>query len=377
MTTNAPAVMTPAIIQPAQPAQTKVPISEFLEGIFGRDYEKTQKFLYKKLNKIGIKIHDFADRNSIKINPFEFPQHNNEIRVYDWVDFDKAYAILENYNTINRPIDTRDVFRWAISMLSGEWNESNPDALLFSADQTLLNGQHRLTAILVAYTVCPTIKIKFPIEFNKPKSIMNIIDINGVRTTADKAVMTMKQAGIKFDNDKYNGVKLSSLMGIVNSMFLGQNTPESMRIEFLNKHRDLVSTFYKILSKVPIIRFNASWAACFVKAALPDYYGKDVILPLAKRFAEQTYKVDDADGRQDPLKALHHKLYQVKAGKIKLNPKERYGLALKAVRKSLLEENIKKLHVTNVDWTIDEARDFKNRGKDSPVLKAFARKNNH
>ena len=52
-------------------------------------------------------------------------------------------------NTRNRAINPRAVTRYAVAMTNGQWKVGN-DAICIGLDGTLLNGQHRLTAIVQA-----------------------------------------------------------------------------------------------------------------------------------------------------------------------------------------------------------------------------------
>ena len=364
------------------PTPDKVtPLDAYLDEVLQKSSIKFKKALLKKIEKLGLELHDFSERDGVTIDPLLFPPPittkrgstqlpiNN--RTYAWFDPSKALEILSNHNDKNRPIDPRKVMEWAVAMLTGQYLEDNPDGIYFDPDKILLNGQHRLVALIISEAVSPAIKMAFPIEFNKPKELMPVIDIVRVRNLGDKAVMQMKEDGIVFSNNgRYKGTRVDNLSKIANSM-LNDNTIASVdRINFVQENLDLLLAFYQALKKIPIIRYNASWAAAFTKAALPEFFGSDTILPLAERFANQTFT-----GPRDPLRVLFTRFNKVKEGREKLKPRERYGLTVKAIRKALLEEEVSNLHVTSVDWTKEEAKSYKVQGKNSGILKKMSRKN--
>jgi hypothetical protein len=349
--------------------QETTELEKFLDFIVNRKSVSLHKSLLKRISEMGRDLHDFSDRDGMVIESLAFPPSSTEeSRVFDYFDAAKALDLLLSSNSINRPIDPKKVYRYAIAILTGKYHESNPDGLMFNPEQKLMNGQHRLVALVVASIVIPNVNLKLPVEFNKPKELMSLIDVD--RTSSDKAVMSMKQDGIEFVNDKYNNIRVPTLMNIVNSMYLGKIVSVETKIAFFKEHRDLIVDFYNILKKVSGIRYNATWAAAFVKAALPKHIGRADIEPLARRFGSTIHI-----GEDDPIKILWSKLMKLKDGKIKLKPTERYGITVKALRKALLEEKVSNLHATFVDWSEEEGRDWRVRGKDSPVLKAMSRKN--
>lgn len=60
-----------------------------------------------------------------------------------------AQYILENCNTLNRPLNKKRVTQIANSIKSGEW-QINGETIIFSKNKRLLDGQYRLSAIVAA-----------------------------------------------------------------------------------------------------------------------------------------------------------------------------------------------------------------------------------
>jgi len=353
-------------------------VSDFLEKLVGKDYNKIKTKLMNRLSKLGKVAADYSARKNIVILPLVFPDPNSGIKRFrdetgsssaPYVDADLAIDQLQKYNTMNRPITPHEVYKLAIAMITGEYDEHNPDGIYYCVDRTLLNGQKRYLATVAASLIIPDIKIRFPMEFNHEKKLMRVIDIPEKRTLAHVAVMEMKRKGITFENQLYQGVTASQLMELVNGMHMGKILDDDTKVEILDLNKDLFVKFFNVLRKNKSnLRYNASWAACFVKAALPEFFGEKVIFPIAERFAQQKFSGDG-----DPLRELHNRL--ARATKENITPKLRYGLVLKAIRKVLLEEKVVNLHSTTYDWTVEEAKDYLVKSKNSSLLRAASRLN--
>lgn len=100
-----------------------------------------------------------------------------------------AEALLQR-NTINRPLNKNVVFRYARQMENGDW-KSNGEAIRIGADGTLLDGQHRLAAIVKTGLSIPLLVVSglekdviCTIDTGKPRSIADHLEIFGVKGNA-------------------------------------------------------------------------------------------------------------------------------------------------------------------------------------------------
>lgn len=82
-------------------------------------------------------------------------------------------------NTNNRPIRQSKVDSLAESMKKGEWELSN-DAITISEGNVLLNGQHRLLAVVQSGTPC-----NFIVYTGAPDSTFDIMDTPSLRRISD------------------------------------------------------------------------------------------------------------------------------------------------------------------------------------------------
>lgn len=82
-------------------------------------------------------------------------------------------------NTVNRRLRIDAVNQYANDMAAGRWTVSE-SAICFSPDGKLLNGQHRLTAIIQSGATVPMLVMR-----NVPVESMSNMDAGRKRTTAD------------------------------------------------------------------------------------------------------------------------------------------------------------------------------------------------
>jgi hypothetical protein len=91
---------------------------------------------------------------------------------------DMARKMLE-HNDGNRPKKKSVVARYAAVMLAGNWSLS-PDGLIFGRDGRLLQGQHRLSAVIVA-----DVPIDFVVWTNVDDNVFRVLDRGAIRTASD------------------------------------------------------------------------------------------------------------------------------------------------------------------------------------------------
>jgi hypothetical protein len=143
-----------------------------------------------------------------------------------------AYRLLES-NTANRNIRQRRVEQYSRDMKAGRWVQ-NGDTLKFSPDGTLLDGQHRLWAVVEANR-----EIEFLVVEGVDPSVMPTIDTGATRGFQDVASI--------------NGYPNATLLASVTRMLYwydylrdtysaprGTNMSHGMLQEYLDQHPDTV-----------------------------------------------------------------------------------------------------------------------------------------
>ena len=94
-----------------------------------------------------------------------------------------------NGNAVNRSLRPLRVAQYARAMTAGHWVITNDD-ICFAPDGTLLNGQHRLSAIVTSGQTIP-----LSIKWNVPREAMVHMDHGASRTLSDVLRMTGEAYG--------------------------------------------------------------------------------------------------------------------------------------------------------------------------------------
>lgn len=101
-------------------------------------------------------------------------------------------------NGNNRKARIGDVTKYATIMSNGDWDEDSPEAIIISENGDILNGQHRLMAIVKSKT---TLNLWVGVDF--PSSTFHCID-KGVKRSAGDDLTIM---GIKYPQIIAGGIK--------------------------------------------------------------------------------------------------------------------------------------------------------------------------
>lgn len=98
-----------------------------------------------------------------------------------------AQHVLDNFNTKNRTINKPTVEQYARMMRNDKWNGQNDDAITFDNEGNLINGQHRLMAIVSSET-----EQEFMFKFGVDPSVKYIEGTGRLKTAADNLAMNGK-----------------------------------------------------------------------------------------------------------------------------------------------------------------------------------------
>lgn len=101
---------------------------------------------------------------------------------------ERAADILHNQNTKNRRLRPGVVTQYAQLMKDGDWKLS-PEAIVISASGRLLNGQHRLHAVITA-----GLPQQFFMIYGPPDDVFSVLDRGAKRSTADAMGLDKKLA---------------------------------------------------------------------------------------------------------------------------------------------------------------------------------------
>ena len=222
---------------------------------------------------------------------------------------DMALEMLEK-NTMNRNIDEKRVRQYAKDMKGGRW-QMNGTTIVFSDDGTLLDGQHRLWAVVEA-----DIPIQLLIVYNADKDSIVTLDIGKTRTASN--IMQIERSA-----HSVTAAMLTKLLWL-HDFIDGNLSPATCRMEVSN---DSLRTFYN--ERKDMIEYAATIAERgghhFVKShmalALCVIGCHTAHRDKVKTFFE-TLKTGSNIGMKHPIMTLRNRLLENRLGVRSLSVQE-------------------------------------------------------
>ena len=98
-----------------------------------------------------------------------------------WITPEKAKEMLGNLYEHQRPYLDRTAQRYADDMINGRWQDENPATIVISDTGKLIDGQHRLHAVIISGMTVPMYVAK-----GVPESVYKSIDSGTIRTVAHR-----------------------------------------------------------------------------------------------------------------------------------------------------------------------------------------------
>jgi len=136
----------------------------------------------------------------------------------EWAD-----TVLKERNTENRRLDSYRVKKYVRDVIDNHWMVNNDD-ICFDKDGILLNGQHRLAAVVEAKRVA-----KMSFKFGLDDKVLSTIDEGKTRTNLD-VIKLMHQRG--------NHHTLSAANYVMEQMGIKRTCPRVEQLEFHERHFD-------------------------------------------------------------------------------------------------------------------------------------------
>lgn len=142
-------------------------------------------------------------------------------------------------NITNRNIRKHKVDEIAYDMLEGRYNSNNPNAgLVFDTDDELMDGQHRVAAIMRAHQLDGDFPgIVMFVYRNVEKAVRDVMDIGSPRTAADilgmkghKTAATVVTAAAKIVLNYMEGQKLNASRSKAECVKFAEDHPELIGI---------------------------------------------------------------------------------------------------------------------------------------------------
>lgn len=254
-------------------------------------------------------------------------------------------SLMLQHNEMNRPMSLRKVSRISSKMKEKDWVFTH-QGIAFSRAGTLLDGQHRLAALIDADQ-----SHDFLVTYGLDQRVFNHIDTGGTRSAKDLLAIQCP--------DLENRTQLCAM---ANMMLRGikdkehRSTPAQV-VEFIDWYQNIMVPIVKELKKCyHHVLYRGPVLAAFGNAVRgQDEWtgGKgsrdlDLVLLCAIRFAEE-----DFEGKRDPLRVLQHKLLKAETTKGatgKLTPLEQYAVTVSALRAEFRGKTLAGVSATEIDW---------------------------
>ena len=96
--------------------------------------------------------------------------------------------VMLDKNVRNRRVRVNSVKRWERAMRSGEWKVS-PQGIIFAKDGNLLDGQHRLMALIETGATLP-----FYVTYGADPDIFGVLDCGAIRNFSDRTGLPRRVA---------------------------------------------------------------------------------------------------------------------------------------------------------------------------------------
>lgn len=239
-------------------------------------------------------------------------------------------------NTKNRKIKIPVVKRYANEITSGRWRTNTAEAIKISKTNVILDGQHRLHAIVMANK-----GINMHVVNNLDDDVFDVLDTGSVRTA--------------FDVFYINGSKYASVLpGIIQNF------------KMFERGISLQSKVYNKLTNAQLIEFyelnppywnliagmTIKWHTGFSKILTPAVIGGlySIFLKVSDCSDAENFMDELCYGKEftnDTIIWLRKKLIEDKISKTKLPPTVKIALIIKAWNLYRKGKQVKSLKITN------------------------------
>lgn len=220
-------------------------------------------------------------------------------------------------NLSNRRVKQPVVLQYANDMYSGRWKEDTGEVIKISKTGVILDGQHRLLAIVKSNK-----SINFHIAINLDDSIFDVLDTGSIRNASDS--FTVK--GIK------QGNTIPSIIAMYNFLVLGKK----FGLQKNHKSTNAVLLEQYFLDEniwQNIARQSNTWYHAFAKIMQPSVFGGfyAYFLMLNERKAEEflTQLATGIGVTNYSVALLRNKLMQDKLSMRKMPPTVKIALVIK------------------------------------------------
>ena len=244
-----------------------------------------------------------------------------------------AEAVLSQCNGHNRKLIDAHAERLSQEMKAGRWWLSH-QGIAFSPNRVLLDGQHRLWAVILSGVTVP-----MRVFFNEPGESLNVIDVVQARRS-DEVLTLAGGLGV------VNRAELATLRAMVTGLGTYHRMSPGAEAEILAKHREAIAFAHEIL---PAARY-AGVATAVTRAVLARaFYSVD--RASLRHFADVLQSATAFSENDQPitmlLKFLLVDAVQNRHGRPET--RERYGKTERALAAYLMGDSLSKLYAASME----------------------------
>jgi hypothetical protein len=224
-----------------------------------------------------------------------------------------AARILSDCNIGNRPIRKRSVDFLASEMSSGSWQPFSADAICFDRNGNLVNGQHRLSAVVQSGVV-----VSMLVGRNVPSDAFHVIDRGIKRSTGDD----VSQLGCPNSNVVAAFVGNYLLACVKGDFDPYQMTSERRQATKSAKVTDFVENNFEACAELGKLQHFAkvSTEPRYILATFLHLHMSGVSLGKLREFMKMINPEYNGDvSNNHPARALSRTLLSAKLGRVRLS----------------------------------------------------------
>lgn len=235
-------------------------------------------------------------------------------------------------NTRNRPLRDSVVLRYAADMRDGKWKVTG-DAIAFDTTGAVINGQHRLWAVLES-----GVTVKMLVVFDLDPDVVYVLDDHFKRRLTD--IIHIARPGSMLQT-KHTAVARAMMFNLTSVDKRGQMSRVSRQaqVEFMDRHMEAIEFAFRdcLHSKNARVVSNAQICAALARA----YYTQD--RERLKQFG-QVMTTGMADGPDDQIAIVFRNwLLGLESRNLRAKSQTIYGKAERAIYGFLKRERVRAL----------------------------------
>jgi hypothetical protein len=249
-------------------------------------------------------------------------------------------------NVNNRNVKNRLVTQYANDMINGRWKIDTGETIKISKSGTILDGQHRLLAVIKA-----NLPVYFHIVTDLEESVFDVLDTGSKRNASD----VFKIKGAKMDNT------LPSIISFYNMLHHGRKynrdkKGDSTNSALLEQYLKDEQFWYKLGLR------TMSWYDAFAKILPPSFIGGFYAYLIDKNeikaYEFMNQLCTGINIQNDTIYMLRNKLMQDKMSIRKMDVNVRVALVIKTWNSYIKNQNIKILKFDHIREEFPEAINF-------------------